>query len=521
MAVEAIVMGNLVTWGHGYDTNYNNGYGLNERFRKIYSKIKASDKSFYRLYTSIGDDYSVNNSMMNNYGSGSFFHSLYNFEVDEFSVYTGMEGSEKDVGGHYRGKNQYLDNLLGVKYYFISKNKSKYNNFEKYYPGHYTANVPFDFERSNKYGVDSEDFIVYENKYVNDFGYTYDVLYDGTLSKGVRTSSECITNSIMLASKPLVSKEDGKEISSKYSDIAVNDNKPSVSSFSLLTKAGDYNYSFYDIHQVTNKSAKYYGFEKITDIPNEFTPVDSYARRDADGRSKAQHYYAFYKAKTDTEPLFKAGTAIYARAKFSGASKYDFYFIDKENNIVMYDCHDDDTTDNTSWMRCFYVREDVYSLAVCGKYDDSYFLNESGLETIYFYAEKQADYVLRREAASAKQVENVKYSADKFTFTSNFESNRFVLSRVAYDQGWNISAKDNATGKTQQIKVYKGNGGFVSFVAPKGNYSYTMIYETPYLGIAYLVSALATTSFFVSMVGYHIYQNKKRQHYLDKIFREN
>ena len=187
----------------------------------------------------------------------------------------------------------------------------------------------------------------------------------------------------------------------------------------------------------------------------------------------------------------------------------------------MYDCHDDDTTDNTSWMRCFYVREDVYSLAVCGKYDDSYFLNESGLETIYFYAENQADYVLRREAASTKQVENVKYSADEFTFTSNFESNRFVLSRVAYDQGWKISAKDNATGKTQQIKVYKGNGGFVSFVAPKGNYSYTMTYETPYLGIAYLVSALATTSFFVSMVGYHICQNKKRQHYLDKFFREN
>ena len=118
-------------------------------------------------------------------------------------------------------------------------------------------------------------------------------------------------------------------------------------------------------------------------------------------------------------------------------------------------------------------------------------------------------------------MENVKYSADKFTFTSNFATNRFVVSRVAYDKGWKITAKDNDSGKTQAIKVYKGNGGFVSFVAPKGNYSYTMTYETPYLGIAYLVSALATTSFFAAVVGYHIYQNKKRQHYLDNIFREN
>lgn len=520
VAFEAIIMGNLVTWGHGYDTNYNNGYGLNERFRSIYTKIQKDDKSFYRLYTSIGDDYSVNNSMMNNYGSGSFFHSLYNFEVDDFAIYNGMEGSAKDVGGHYRGKNQYLDDLLGVKYYFISKAKSRYNDFEKHYPGHYTANVPFDFVKSDKYGTDSKDFIVYENPHINDFGYTYDALYDGTLSKGVRTTSESITNSIALLSKPLVSEEDGKEITSKYSNITVDEVRPSTSSFQLLTKAANYDYSFYDIHATINKSAKYYDFDKISKIPTNFTAVDSYVRKDSDGRSKAQHYYVFYKSKT-TEPLFKAGTAIYARAKFSGSSKYDFYFIDKDDNIVMYDCHDDSTTDNTSWIRCFYVREDIYSLAICGKYDESYFITETGQEVIYFYAEDQAYYEARRDAASTKLAENVRYSADKFTFTSNFDANRFVVSRVAFDKGWKITAKDNATGKTQTIKTYKANGGFVSFVAPQGNYSYTMTYETPYLGISYLVSALATTSFFVSMVGYHIYQDNKRKHYLDKIFREN
>ena len=521
VAFEAIIMGNLVTWGHGYDAHRNNGYALNERFRTIYSQIQKNDKSFYRLYTSIGDDYSVNNSMMNNYGSGSFFHSLYNFEVDDFAMYNGMKSGAKSVGGHYRGKNQYLDDLLGVKYYFISKAKSKYSSFEKYYPGHYTANVPFDFEKSDKYGVDSKDFIVYENKHLNDFGYTYDALYDGKLSKGVTSSSESITNSIVLLSKPLVSEDDGKEITTKYSGITVDEVRPSTSTFQLMTKAADYNYSFYDIHAVTNKSAKYYAFDKIASIPTDFTEVGAYARKDSSGHSKAQHYYAFYTPKVDGQPLIKAGTAMYARAKFSGSSKYDFYFLDKEGNIVMYDCHDDSTTDNTSWMRSFYIREDIYSMAICGKYDDSYFLTEANQEVIYFYVEDQAYYEVRRDAASTYLVENVKYSADKFTFTSIFATNRFVVSRVAYDKGWKITAKDNASGKTQAIKVYKGNGGFVSFVAPKGNYSYTMTYETPYLGIAYLVSALATTSFFVSMVGYHIYQNKKRQHYLDNIFREN
>ena len=520
VTIEAIIMGNIVTWGHGYDTHYNNGYALNERFRQIYNKIQKDDPSFYRLYTSIGDDYSVNNSMMNDYGSGSFFHSLYNYETDEFTTCTGMKPGPKAVGGHYRGKYQDLDNLLGVKYYFISKNKSRYNDFEKTYPGHYTANVPFDFEKSEKYGLDSKDFIVYENKLLSDFGYTFDTIYDGQLSNGVRTTYETITNAMIMSTTPLVAEKDAEEIGKKYEDITVRVDRPSTSSFSYISKSSTYNYNFYDITAKTNKAAKYYDFAKIANIPNDFDSVP-YERTKENGGSKAQHYYMFYTSKTAGQPLFKADMALYIHAKFSGSDKYDFYFIDKEDNIVMYDCHDDSTTDNTSYMRGFYLREDIYKIAVCGKFDNSYFLNNNGGEINYFYGESRLDYEARREAMNAVQLENVKYTKDKFTFTSNFENNKFILSRVAYDKGWKVSAKNNVTGKTEQIKVYKGNGGFVSFVAPKGSYSYTMTYETPYLSISALVSALSITSFFVSLVGYQIHENKKRQHHLDDLFREN
>ena len=373
VAIEAIIMGNLVTWGHGYDTHYNNGYALNERFKEIYTKIQKTDKSFYRLYTSIGDDYSVNNSMMNDYGSGSFFHSLYNFETDNFTMYTGMKSSAKSVGGHYRGKYQDLDNLLGVKYYFISKAKSKYNDFEKNYPGHYTANVPFDFEKSDKYGVDSKDFIVYENKELSDFGYTYDTLYDGELSTTVRTNSDTITNAMVLSTTPLISKDDAEEISTKYNDITISETRPDTSTFAYISKSANYNYAFYDITEVTKKPAKEYNFAKIASIPNDFSEVE-YVRTYDNGKSRAQRYFAFYSAKSAGQPLFKKDMILYARAKFSGSDKYDFYFLDKDSNIVMYDCHDDSTTDNTSWMRAFYIREDIYQLEMCGKYDECYFL---------------------------------------------------------------------------------------------------------------------------------------------------
>jgi uncharacterized membrane protein YfhO len=96
-----------------------------------------------------------------------------------------------------------------------------------------------------------------------------------------------------------------------------------------------------------------------------------------------------------------------------------------------------------------------------------------------------------------------------------------VVSYVAFDNGWKIKAKDNATGKTSDLKVYNANGGFVSFVAPVGDYSYEMTYQTPYLNISYLGSTFAFIGFFTSMLGYYLYHEKKKNHYLDKIYREN
>ena len=114
-ALEAIAMGNFVTYGHGSDSSHNNTYPENERFRNVLKEVQKGDDSFYRIYTSIGDAYSANNSFINNYSSVSFFHSLYNFEIDDFSLWTGLRNGSKSVSGNYRGKYQDLDNLLDNK----------------------------------------------------------------------------------------------------------------------------------------------------------------------------------------------------------------------------------------------------------------------------------------------------------------------------------------------------------------------------------------------------------------------
>ncbi|HHT66615.1 MAG TPA: YfhO family protein [Erysipelotrichaceae bacterium] len=502
VSLEAICMGNFVTIGHGYDTNYNNGYAHNERFRSVVTKIQKKDKSFYRMYASINDAYSVNNSFINGYNSVSFFHSLYNFEIDDFSLWTGIRSDSKSVAGNYRGKYQDLDNLLGVKYYITSKRKNRYQDIEDNNPQGFIDNVPFDFVENKQ--LETSEFFVYENPTLSKFGYSYDTICNEGIKKYNRGEVEVVKNSAILSSTAFVSPEDGLEIARNHSDITLADERPVNTSIKQMTLDTDYLQFFYNLEG----TASHFPFKNIPNIPSNFETTSF----DYD---HAMDYFVFLKSKHLNEPLLKANTAFYVRAPFSGSQKYNFHFLDENNKIFMFDSHDDDTTDNVSYMRGFYIRKDVYTLAICGKYYASYLTND----TLRLYQEDLSDYETRRNALNADPIENVKYSPDKFTFETHYNKEKFVVSRTAFDIGWKIKAKDMNTDKNIKIDTYKGNGGFVSFVAPEGDISYTMVYETPYLKISSLISHLSITAFFLSLCGYYVYLEKKRIHYLDSLHR--
>ena len=514
VSAEAIAMGNFVTIGHGSDTTYNNGYYQNAQFKKVLDEISKNDASYYRVYSPLGDAYSVNNGFVNNYNTAAFFHSLYNYEVNDFTLWTGLRSGTSSVSGDYRGKYQDLDNLLGVKYYFISKSKSKYEQIEDYNPGSYIANVPFDFTENEEYEKLNDNYFVFENQSLSEFGYSYDHLYVGHLDgdeEDARFTIGSIKNAMTLSTYAAVSLEDSQEIVYKDRNFVVTDVEPEHEGLKELS----YNLDMKADYYYMGDTAKKYEFKDIPDIPNKFTPVN-YSVNNDDENKKAMNYYMFIHSKTLGQPLFKAGTTLYVRAPFYNSKKYNFYFLDNNSKIFMFDAHDDDTTDNVNYMRAFYIKNDVYQIAVCPKYFESYLY----YSTIRFYSEDKAFYDARRDALNANPIENVKYQKDKFTFETKYEKPRFVVSRVAYDKGWSIKAKNNDTGETFDVKTYKGNGAFVSFVAPKGNISYTMTYMTPYLKGSYVISALSVTGFFTSLIAYHLFIEKKNR-YLDKIHREN
>ena len=513
VSAEAIAMGNFVTIGHGYDQTYNNGYYENRMFKKVLNEISKNDQSYYRVYSPLGDAYSVNNGFMNNYNTAAFFHSLYNYEVNDFTLWTGLRNGRESVSGDYRGKYQDLDNLLGVKYYFISKDKSKYEQIEENNPGQYLANVPFDFVEKEEYEELNNDYFVFENESLSEFGYSYDTVFNGELKgddEDVRYGIESIENVMTLSTYAVVSQKDSEEILASCSGLKITNEVPNHSGLKRLEYGTDVKAEYYYM----GDTAKNYPFEDIPNIPSKFTPVYYTVNNDDEGK-KVMNYYMFVKSIDSTQPLFKEGTTLYARGPFWNSKKYNFYFLDSNNKIFMFDAHDDDTTDNVNYMRAFYIKKDVYSMAVCPKYFESYLY----YSTIRLYVEDQSVYEARRNALNANPIENVKYQKDKFTFDTNYSQSEFVVSRVAYDKGWSIKATNKDNGQTTDIKVYKGNGGFVSFVAPKGHYSYVMTYMTPYLTPSYIISAFSVTGFFVSMMGYHLYIEKKKNKYLEPVHR--
>ena len=516
VSVEAIAVGNFVTIGHGYDQTYNNGYYANAQFKKVLDEINKNDNSYYRVYSPLGDAYSVNNGFVNNYNTAAFFHSLYNYEVNDFTLWTGLRNGKESVSGDYRGKYQDLDNLLGVKYYFISKYRSKYQQIEENNPGQYIANVPFDFEENTEYEALNNNYFVFENKSLSEFGYSYNTIYNGALNddtQHVRFEIDSIKNMMTLSTYGVVNEKDSEEIIAKYPDLSLVSEEPD---YKETLKEIEYNKDVKATYYYMGDVAKNYPFENIPNIPSEFSPT-VYTVDNDDENKKAMNYYLFITPQTSGQPLFKKDTTLYVRAPFWNSKKYHFYFIDSNNKIFMFDNHDDNTTDNVNYMRAFYIKKDVYKIAVCPIYFESYLY----YSTIRLYAEDKAIYDARRDALNTNPIENVKYQKDKFTFDTHYDQSQFVVSRVAFDNGWSIKAKNNDTGETFDVKTYKGNGAFVSFVAPKGNISYTMTYMTPYLKTAYLVSALSVTGFFTSLMGYHIYVEKKKGRHLDKIYRDN
>ena len=69
----------------------------------------------------------------------------------------------------------------------------------------------------------------------------------------------------------------------------------------------------------------------------------------------------------------------------------------------------------------------------------------------------------------------------------------------------------DANGKKQDVKVFNGQGGFVSFISGTGNCSYTLEFYTPYLALGSYISAIGTFVFATTFAAYFYFELKRKE----------
>lgn len=503
MIGEIIVVGTLIANIHSLQsikTSVAGGFDNVPTENEIMKKINNEDDSYFRVQSSRTYEGNTNLGLLENFNSPSIFHSFYNNHVDDFLRFSQIMMHDTSWAGNTFTKRTNLDEFLGVKYYI-----SKDSDTTFYYTNAdgskrnvtFEPNIPLGYERIDD---DDDGYRVYKNKYQINLGTSYDLIYFknecydsiyNSFYPSYSGSRYVIRNEEAYFKGAILNNDDAYEILNKYGDDFNYDKK-----VSLTTEATKYEQRFVNIY--ANEDNKYFDPlnpdrdikpSNIVDTKNKNIPVNRYQLvfepKNGDKYypiGEKGGYYMF------DYPVRQSNGTNYAAT---------IYLIGEDKNgnskVITFDNARNSSRSSGKSMRGLYSKEKIKRIIVCVD-GDSYKTNY-----IDFYYEPFENCIARYQNAINNGLSNVKYNVNTFTFDTNYSNNRFVVTQLAYTGGWKIYSTDE-NGNKEQLKIYNAQGGFVGFVAPKGNTSYYLCYETPnfkeglimsivsFVGVATLVS---------------------------------
>lgn len=549
ISIEIAAMGAFVIQGHGVEDYYytNKGVIKNDVLHSLIEKTKKQDKSYYRSYSSLASGAASNDGMRNNYNGLSFFHSIYNYNTADICNWSSITGgtSPSSWSGSYVQKRTNLDTLLGVKYYYVEDDYYRYQNRRPASSDSFRYNVPLNYVDVTDQYKNSE-FRVYENMDYIDFALTYDTIYEtkgnptekeeyehlysNVGSKNVLTIEEQFLQAAIINTYRNPSLLD--DVRNNYPDITVTTSPQKSSTFyyrSLGIQKYPYNSSastiiYYDIpsdgsgrNSLSLTASQY--LELLNRDNDTFTKT---------GSPESGEFYRRYVAVIESNSEFfpdydPYGNIYYINASFGSNYDVDIYFVDTDNKIVTYDNHNDGYYSSSR------IGKEVRGFYIAPEYQ----VNEDGSLSIKKEAPKIKKIIIASRSSKIRSsfpvyidtftkwntkmsslkkyvLTDIKSSANKYQFKSNFDMNRVVVTRLAYEDGFKLKAVDEF-GNKKDIQVFNGQGGFVSFIAEKGNWSYTLTFNTPYLQLSSYFSMIGVFAFMSSIVAYWYIELEKEK----------
>lgn len=476
VALEAIIMGNVVSIGSC--TSYSNLYGgqsnINEETRMI-ANLKEEDSSYYRLFTTSADRDGTNLGMMFGYRGVGSFHSIYNYNLWDF-----MTWSDVTYNGSWSGaiheKRQNLDQFLGIKYYLLKKDDT---------------NIPYGFIRYKE----EQNHVLYLNTNFIELGYAFDD-YISVVSNDDFSYASALRKEEYYLKSAILYDKDAKEVAEEYSDLnQIRYN----SADSAITRTSGTSMIYPKVYDETTGQV-------IDGTPVNFT---SSATQNLLYNSYIET--SFGNSSICSQASSRNGCFVSVRQRMGENLDIYLYGVDEngEDVLITHDTHMThwyDKSGDRKYERGFYVDQPVKKVKIILK--ENMDNNRALIQPYYSYSYNDT-YQDTIDKLKQSPLLNIKNSQDHFSFDTEFDKNKIVVLQIPYDSGWSIQAT-NASGQKENVKLYQGQGGFVTFIAKEGATHYEMSYVTPGLGLGIKVAAVGTfitSCLYLSYI--YLYEEKK------------
>lgn len=515
ICLEAVVIGNVTVRYQGTSRFQDLSGGIsnvNEETRLV-KELNKYDNSTFRIYNSSADRGSPNLSLREGYNGIAAFHSVYAYQTQDFIDWSRISYTYGNWSMGVHEKRYNLETFMGVKYYLLKKTS-----------GTDIQNVPYgytnilekeDCPEELKRLLNNGNHELYVNDNYIDLGFAYDNIVSSSYLS--RTTYADFNESKYLK-YGIVEKDDIDEINNASEDIKAV--VPTDTSEIFSARTNDLNYVDYTIYRANYDDNGYI----IAEDPNhELT--------DEEKKQPNPNQYGIYRGDTKLEynstnakelPIwskivvdFKNGNTVcsaaetrggcYVSVDFKFGYNVDFAFFDAEGNKITNDMHMWNGYDKTSdwkYARGFYVDRPVSRIVATTRDNIIPGFVFDKFSTYYQYNDV---YQANIDKLKANALEDVSYNTDaNISFKTNYESDKFVVTNVAYDEGWSIKRREVGSNKPyEDVKIYKGQGGFNAFIAEKGNYEYSMVYKTPGLDISKGFTLIGAFTYYVIFACYY------------------
>jgi uncharacterized membrane protein YfhO len=500
---EAIVMGTLIMNMHGlisYPDRLDNGLDLVQDQREVVNRIHQEDGDFFRIYN-LNAGESTNLGMRLGYNGLTAFHSLYNFHLSDFNNYSHMNYNYRGWSMGYHEKRYNLDLFLGIKYYIMQNVYDSYTKAGEVNPEtgideYLYQNVPFGFIKDPYLSTNKNS--VYVNQHFIEGGLTHDTLYPNDQVEGQfsnrffnNSTTEVLNNEEIYLSGTILANDDVNVIREEAPHLNVGGTtQRSINPIGA---------------QVSMITCEDLGGNKLTFNPNHVKQIEmcdqtllnaNTSINRFEGESMPIHLTPL------TGETFGNDELYFYSLQLNLSHSSTVYFFDEMDEIILRDAH---SFVNTSfkYMRGYYPSRPVSRIVIVPKF------YEGNMFYPVLYREPYAAFLTRIDVLKEYPLTNFQHTRNTRTFSTNFETSRFIVLNTAFDPGWRVE-RISQGGEKDSTPVYVSQGGFVGFLSGVGPTNYVVRYWTPYLSEGLLIS-LAGFAIFGGVIGAGVIIEKRRR----------